>query len=248
VEARGDATRGGESRRATGDATRLRVLSQQGKPPVVEFVVRLRLHRARTRPRAESAKERELASPGRSAKKEMRAGRWDGQVPPLPTAPLRCVRARTMPRDARGPRANARESSGAPLQAPGPRATCANRERGPRGDAVRASGGPRCLFSRVVQEICSRVCGRERLAPNRRSANPDFQRNLEPEKVDSFGERKSFKPRKEPGPVSAFPLINSIRDVPRALARRQFSTGSSPISRARDLADLPCFLPPWRAA
>lgn len=198
--------------------------------------------------RAPRARRSENSRPREGAPKEMRAGRWDGQVPPLPTAPLRCVRARTMPRDARGPRANARESSGAPLQAPGPRATCANRERGPRGNAVRASRGPRCLFSRVVQEICSRVCGRERLAANRRSANPDFQRNLEPEKVDSFGERKSFKPRKEPGPVSAFPLINSIRDFPRALARRQFSTGSSPISRARDLADLPCFLPPWRAA
>ena len=47
---------------------------------------------------------------------------------------------------------------------------------------------------------------------------------------------------------SALPLINSIPDFPRALAPRQFSTGSSPISRARDLADLPCFLPPWRAA
>ena len=111
-------------------------------------------------------------------------------------APGRCLATRVVPE------ANARESSGAALQAPGPRATCANRERGPRGNAVRASRGPRCLFSRVVQEICSRVCGRERLAANRRSANPDFQRNLEPEKVDSFGERKSFKPRKEPGPVS----------------------------------------------
>ena len=152
--------------------------------------------------RAPRARRSENSRPREGAPKEMRAGRWDGQVPPLPTAPLRCVRARTMPRDARGPRANARESSGAPLQAPGPRATCANRERGPRGNAVRASRGPRCLFSRVVQEMCSRVCGRERLAANRRSANPDFQRNLEPEKVDSFGERKSFKPRKEPGPVS----------------------------------------------
>lgn len=103
--------------------------------------------------RAPRARRSENSRPREGAPKEMRAGRWDGQVPPLPTAPLRCVRARTMPRDARGPRANARESSGAPLQAPGPRATCANRERGPRGNAVRASRGPRCLFSRVVRRF-----------------------------------------------------------------------------------------------
>lgn len=90
VEARGDATRGGESRRATGDATRLRVLSQQGKPPVVEFVVRLRLHRARTRPRAESAKERELASPGRSAKRNARGTLgWAGPASSDGASPMR---------------------------------------------------------------------------------------------------------------------------------------------------------------
>ena len=189
---------------------------------------------------APRARRSENSRPREGAPKEMRAGRWDGQVPPLPTAPLRCVRARTMPRDARGPRANARESSGAPLQAPGPRATCANRERGPRGNAVRASRGPRCLFSRVVQEICSRVCGRERLAANRRSANPDFQRNLEPEKVDSFGERKSFKPRKEPGPVSDQPFPSST-PFPTSRARSRGGSSAQALLQSRARAISPTF-------
>ncbi len=112
MEALGDATRGGESRRATGDATRLRVLSQQGKPPVVEFVVRLRLHRARTRPRAESAKERELASPGRSAKRNkcardvgMGRSRLFRRRLSDAFAPGRCLATRVVPERTRANRA-----------------------------------------------------------------------------------------------------------------------------------------------